>query len=224
MNPQHPNTNTGFVNFVPQQIKVLAAACARIIPTDDNGPGATEAGVVYFIDREIGSRKAYRGPRYTQGPFLQGEATQGDQSFMNLKDRFRLGLESMDAYATTTYGKGFADLTTDQQDAILTDMSTGKVTSFGSNSINKDSQTPMPTGGQPGITAQAFFTLLLNYTQAGFFSDPVHGGNRDMVGWKLIGFPGAHLSWADQIENYNKPFTGGYISLGQYQQQVGGES
>ncbi|MGN6484303.1 MAG: gluconate 2-dehydrogenase subunit 3 family protein, partial [Thermomicrobiales bacterium] len=67
-------------------------------------------------------------------------------------------------------------------------------------------------------------SLLLAYCMAGFFADPVHGGNRDMVGWKLIGFPGAHLSWADQIENYNKPFQGDYISLGQYQQQVGGES
>ena len=64
--------------------------------------------------------------------------------------------------------------------------------------------------------------MLLQWTMAGFFCDPVQGGNRDMVGWKLIGFPGAHIGCADQIENYNQPFDGEYISLGQYQEQVGG--
>lgn len=225
MNPQHANTNTGFSAFVPYEISILRAACNRLIPTDDTGPGAEEAGVVYFIDREMASRKAFRGPRYDRGPFVPGEATQGDQSALPLPDRFRIGLISMDAYAMAQYdGTGFADLTAEQQDKILTDMSGGEVDAFGSISIDKAPLTPMVSGGQPGITAQSFFSLLLAYCMAGFFSDPVHGGNRDMVGWKLIGFPGAHLSWADQIENYNKPFEGGYISLGQYQQQVGGES
>jgi Gluconate 2-dehydrogenase subunit 3 len=76
--------------------------------------------------------------------------------------------------------------------------------------------------GQAGVGAKAFFDLLLAYTIAGFFSDPVHGGNRDMVGWKLIGFPGAQISYRDQILNYGQPFTGPFISLGQYQQQVSG--
>ncbi|MGN6030525.1 MAG: gluconate 2-dehydrogenase subunit 3 family protein, partial [Thermomicrobiales bacterium] len=225
MNPQHANTNTGFSSFVPYQISILRAACSRLIPTDDSGPGAEEAGVVYFIDREMDSRKAFRGPRYDRGPFVAGEATQGDQSAMMLRDRFRIGLLSMDAYAKSKYnGTGFASLTAEQQDQILTDMSGGEVDAFGSISIDSSPMTPMATGGQLGITAQSFFSLLLAYCMAGFFADPVHGGNRDMVGWKLIGFPGAHLSWADQIENYNKPFQGDYISLGQYQQQVGGES
>jgi gluconate 2-dehydrogenase gamma chain len=225
MNPQHANTNTGFVAFVPHQISLLRAACSRLIPTDDSGPGAEEAGVVYFIDREVGSHKYYRGRRYTQGPFFSGEATQGDQSMLTMQDRFRIGLASMDAYAKATYdGTGFADLTADQQDQVLTDMQSGAVDSFGSISIDSDPLTPMATGGQPGVSAAAFFSLLLSYTQAGFFADPVHGGNRDMVGWKLIGFPGAHLSWSDQIENYNQPFQGDFISLGQYQEQVGGES
>ncbi|MGB3328662.1 MAG: gluconate 2-dehydrogenase subunit 3 family protein [Thermomicrobiales bacterium] len=226
MNPQHANTNSGFSFFVPAQISILRAACNRLIPTDDSGPGAEEAGVVYFIDREMASRKAFRGPRYTSGPFLASEPTQGDQSAMSMPERFRIGLLSMDAYAKATYnGTGFASLTAAQQDEVLTAMSSKDgVDAFGSISVDSAPLTPMVSGGQPGITSQAFFALLRNYTMAGFFADPVHGGNRDMVGWKLIGFPGAHLSWADQIENYNQPFQGDYISLGQYQQQVGGES
>jgi gluconate 2-dehydrogenase gamma chain len=80
----------------------------------------------------------------------------------------------------------------------------------------------MDTNTGSSVGAAAFFTLLRNWTFSGYFSDPVQGGNRDMVGWKLIGFPGAHLSYFDVIENYNVPFEGDYISLGQYQQQISG--
>ena len=35
-----------------------------------------------------------------------------------------------------------------------------------------------------------FFPLLALHTRQGFYADPVYGGNRDHVGWKLIGFDG----------------------------------
>ena len=39
-----------------------------------------------------------------------------------------------------------------------------------------------------------FFTLLRRNTIEGMFCDPQHGGNVDMVGWQLIGFPGPRMS------------------------------
>ena len=33
-------------------------------------------------------------------------------------------------------------------------------------------------------------------------SDPMYGGNRDMAGWKLVGFPGAYDSYAQEIERW----------------------
>jgi gluconate 2-dehydrogenase subunit 3-like protein len=121
-----PPTNEGFVYFVPYQAAIIRAAAARLIPTDDLGPGATEAGVVYFIDREMAkTHESYRGPFYLQGPFQSGAPTQGDQSGMLFPDRFRLGIEGMDVYAKQKFGNGFASLTGDQQDAILHDMEQG---------------------------------------------------------------------------------------------------
>lgn len=35
-----------------------------------------------------------------------------------------------------------------------------------------------------------FFDALCLHTRQGFYCDPVYGGNRDQVGWKVIGFPG----------------------------------
>ena len=42
-----------------------------------------------------------------------------------------------------------------------------------------------------------------------------------MVGWKLIGFPGAQMSYAAEISNYGVPFSGPYKSLAEYQGQFG---
>jgi gluconate 2-dehydrogenase gamma chain len=44
--------------------------------------------------------------------------------------------------------------------------------------------------------------MLLQMTVEGFFSDPVYGGNKDMVAWKMIGFPGAYASYYDLIDKH----------------------
>ncbi|MFQ6030664.1 MAG: gluconate 2-dehydrogenase subunit 3 family protein [Dehalococcoidia bacterium] len=35
-----------------------------------------------------------------------------------------------------------------------------------------------------------FFSLLIEHTMEGFYGDPRHGGNRNRVGWTVLGFPG----------------------------------
>ena len=99
---------------------------------------------------------------------------------------YRRGLEFVDAYAQEQFGDDFVDLTEEQQDQILTDMNEGG------------------TSGFEGPSGEAFFTQLRNDTIEGMFSDPMYGGNRSMVGWKLIGYPGAQrLYTPDDIKNPN---------------------
>lgn len=227
-----PPTNQGFTYFVPFQAAVIQAAAARLIPTDDNGPGATEAGVVYFIDRQLAKQMmGFRGKEYQLGPYLTGAPTQGDQSGLSVADRFRVGIFGLEGYAQQTFGSGFVDCTPEQQDQLLTDLSEGRPEGFGGIALQAAPLTTAPTQGVQisedvqavaSVGATAFFNMLLQWTMAGFFCDPVQGGNRDMVGWKLVGFPGAHISWAEHVENYNTPVDVEYISLGQYQEQVGG--
>ncbi len=47
------------------------------------------------------------------------------------------------------------------------------------------------------IAAGSFFTILRRHTAEGMFSDPAYGGNRDMAGWKLIGYPGAQRAYTE---------------------------
>ena len=58
------------------------------------------------------------------------------------------------------------------------------------------------------LPASLFITYLLQNTREGFFSDPIHGGNKGMVGWTLINFPGARadfMDWVERGERYPFP-------------------
>ncbi len=63
-------------------------------------------------------------------------------------------------------------------------------------------------------SGKAFFEMLLKNTQEGFFADPVHGGNRDMVGWKMIGFPGARYDYRDWVQRHNERYPLPPVSIG----------
>lgn len=225
-------TQGGFAYLVPFQVAIIEAAAARLIPSDDLGPGATEAGVVYFIDRQLFAERhpyyGYRGWRYGLGPFQAGETTQGDQSALPMSERFRLGILGMEAHARRAFGDSFVALSPEDQDQVLRDMENGDAEPFGEASRVSPPAVLAPEGitieaaGQAGISGRAFFDLLLAYTFAGFFADPIHGGNRDLVGWKLIGFPGAQMGYGDWILRYGEAFDAPFRSLGEYQTEISG--
>src|SRR5262245_5271599 len=76
----------------------LHAVCARLIPTDENGPGATEAHAAEYIDRALGGALA---------------AARSD---------YKLGLTAIDRAAQQTFGAVFAKLAPPQQDAVLREL------------------------------------------------------------------------------------------------------
>lgn len=49
-----------------------------------------------------------------------------------------------------------------------------------------------------------FFQMLRSHTVEGMFCDPMHGGNANLIGWQMIGFPGPLMSYRKQIGTYNK--------------------
>ena len=88
---------------------------------------------------------------------------------------YSAGLAALDAHARDSAGKPFADLDAYAQDALLRDLEQNVAKGF----------TP---------SSSAFFELLLGHTLEGTFSDPYYGGNRDFIGWELIGYPGLRLA------------------------------
>lgn len=97
------------------------------------------------------------------------------------REAYRSGLVALDRYAQSSRGKIFKELSPIEQDSVLIDVETGAATGF--------------TG-----SSAAFFATVLNHTHQGTFGDPYYGGNKDFVGWDLIGYPGVRtmVSQTDQ--------------------------
>ena len=79
----------------------------------------------------------------------------------------------------------FVDLSEDQQDTVLTGLD--------EEEIQFD-----------GVSAKVFFDLLLKNAIEGFFADPIYGGNRDMIAWRYIGFPGTRYDYRDFVDHRGK--------------------
>ena len=166
----------------------IEAAVDRLIPADDLTPGGTDCGVATFIDRQLAGAWGSGDRMYMQGPWDKGVPTQGYQSPMAPAEYVRAGIVATNAYCRKTFQKEFDRLTTDQQITVLQDMERGRVT-------------------LDGVPAQEFFNLLLATAMQGFFADPVYGGNRDKVAWKMIGFPGVIAIYSEHIKTYrNKKY------------------
>src|SRR6201993_5526903 len=92
------NLGDALVSLTPQEAETLRAMIARLIPADENGPGALEARADRFIDRALGG------------------------AFKNLRPVYGPGLAAVDSYAQSSKGMAFATLSASDQDAILAAM------------------------------------------------------------------------------------------------------
>ncbi|WYX18566.1 gluconate 2-dehydrogenase subunit 3 family protein [Achromobacter xylosoxidans] len=187
-----PNRTLKFFNA--QEAAAMDAIAARLIPADELGPGAKEAGVTQFLDGQLAGAWGAGEQFYRQGPFESGTPEQGYQLSFTPAEMFRRGLAALDAATRGQDGKPYAELDVARQDAWLHDMQAGK-----------PDFSPLPS--------DVFFQALLDATIEGFFSDPLYGGNVDMVGWKLVGFPGAYASFSNDIERHGVIWAGRPVSI-----------
>lgn len=72
------------------------AIVARLIPADELGPGAKEAGVTTFLDRQLAGTFGQGANFYRHGPFQQGTPEQGYQLALTPAECYRLGLAGLD--------------------------------------------------------------------------------------------------------------------------------
>jgi gluconate 2-dehydrogenase gamma chain len=141
---------------------VLEALVDRLVPADENGPGAAQARVTRYIARALAGHHAAR------------------------RDVYAAGLAAVDAHARSVHGRPFAELEPDRQDTIVTDLERGLV---------------------PGCAGSSsdFFELVRTHTIEGLMCDPSWGGNADLIGWKLIGYPGPRIAWTEEEQQILGP-------------------
>ncbi|MDO5627396.1 MAG: gluconate 2-dehydrogenase subunit 3 family protein [Mobilicoccus sp.] len=214
--PDHPVTppaRDALRVLNPDQARTLDAMVARIIPGTAEEPGAREAAVIYYIDHLLESHSGHPSPAYMQGPFArtyEGDTPPADtddnvvwikadelsrygrQSPFVPLQMYQMGLPRLDVLSEARFGSDFADASEDDQDALLEAL--------------EDAEDDDVTDVFDDLSADDFFDLVREHTLQGFLADPAYGGNRDLVGWRHIGFPGARRSFApaDFVdENYD---------------------
>lgn len=141
--------------FMRGEALTVEAAMGRIFPEDELGPGANQAGAIYYLDRALMGAER------------------------RLQQFYRSGIKQLDAVARQRFRHAFAACAPAQQDELIGAMARGDLPAFG-----------------VAPTAAAFFEMLRAHTIEGVFSDPVHGGNRDFAGWRLLGYPGPQPSYS----------------------------
>jgi hypothetical protein len=114
--------------------------------------------------------------------------------FPPLRAARRLGIAAVNAYCSKTYSHPFDALDAPTRDTVLAALETGKI-------------------DLADVPATVFFGQLLQNTREGYFCDPVHGGNRDMGGWKMIGFPGARADFMDFVNQDGQAYPYGPVSI-----------
>lgn len=131
--------------FDEPQLATLRALVDRLIPPDDF-PGGWEAGVGdYLIGLLAGDLRAQA-------------------------ERYRLGLDALDAEARASAGAAFATLEATAQDELLSRVERGDV------------HAAWP------VEPAAFFADMADRAAEGYYGDPGNGGNRGRASWDMIGF------------------------------------
>jgi len=167
----------------------IEALVDHMVPADDLTPKGTDVGINIYIDRALAGGWGKGDRLYMQGPWKKGAPSQGYQLPLTPAQLFRAGIAATNAYCGKTYGKSFDRLDEAQREEVLAGLSTAK--------INFDS----------GLPVRVFWAALYQTVIEGMFSDPIYGGNRNKVGWQMIGFPGAIAVHRDHVaQSRGKPF------------------
>jgi gluconate 2-dehydrogenase gamma chain len=201
--PETPMTTPPdqFQALTADEAAVVEALTARLLPGTPEDPGAREAGVVYYIDYLLSQNEGFVEWVYRAGPFARGyegdEEPEPEEGVVWVKadellrygyqaaftplSTYQIGVAAIEEYANEEFGGGYVDLSEEDQDQVIWAMLEDSIPQF------------------EAFSAVAFFHTLRLHTVEGMFSDPGYGGNRNLAGWRLVGFPGSQRAY-DPIE------------------------
>lgn len=158
----------------------ITAAVNTLIPADELTPSAADCGVAIFIDRQLAGAFGSGARLYRDGPFLPGKPEHGYQLSLTPREFFRAGIAASNDWTRKHFGKALSELTDAQRESTLQALEQGKA-------------------DFPSFSSKDFFEALLSLTMEGFFSDPIYGGNRDKIAWKMVGYPGLPATYHEAI-------------------------
>jgi gluconate 2-dehydrogenase gamma chain len=161
----------------------LSAVADTMIPADELSPSGTDCGVVAYIDRQLAGAYGAGAKMYRMGPFRRGKPEQGYQLALTPREYVAAGIEAANDWSRKIYGQELDRLSAADRADALKQMQEGKAK-------------------LEHFSATGLFNRLHALVMEGFFTDPMYGGNRNMAGWKMLGFPGLPATYADKVDAY----------------------
>ncbi len=173
-----------------------AIAYAQLLGTPGNAAAASAVPGVFAVQQTLALTEAERelleavAARILPSTRSPGAREAGAANYVDIAlagdyrpslPRYQRGLSQLDAYTTAHLGAPFAALSEPEQDEVLRDLEAGRI-------------------GEVEDGAE-FFNLMRRHILEGVFCEPVYGGNRDLVGWALVGFPGQRYGYPDAYIN-----------------------
>jgi gluconate 2-dehydrogenase gamma chain len=181
----------GYMFLTPEEAGFVEALVDHMIPADQHTPKGTVVGVNTYIDRALAGGWGKGDKLYMQGPWAPGVPEQGYQVPLIPADLYRQGIAATNRHCVKTYGKAFDQLSETQREELLKNLDGGKVVFEG------------------GLSSRAFFGVVYQTVMEGMFADPIYGGNKDKVGWKMVGFTGViQVNQQNNVKYKNKKFPG----------------
>jgi gluconate 2-dehydrogenase gamma chain len=181
--PQPPPAAEALLTLTATEAAFLSAAYDTFIPADRLSPSGTDCGLLAFIDRQLAGAWGGGAKLYRNGPFVKGTREQGYQLSLTPREFFGAGIKAANAWTRKTSGKDFDRLSPAERQTALETMDAGKA-ELGE------------------VNGKQFFEMLLQSAMEGFFADPIYGGNRDKVAWRMVGYPGLPATYAGKALEY----------------------
>ena len=162
--------------FDADEARFIEAACERLIPAEESGPGALGAEVPHFLDRQLAGPWGAGECLYRSGSWQAGTPPLYPLS-LTPAALFRTALRAINRSLAARRTE-FVDLPAEAQDGYLRTLEAG-------------------AQDLDGVPSAAFFDLLLKMSVEGFFSNPTYAASRDRVAWRLTGYPGAYADYRE---------------------------
>src|SRR5471032_2128987 len=168
----------------PDEAAFVEALVDHMVPADELTPKGTDIGINVYVDRALAGAWGKGDRLYMQGPWKAGTPSQGYQLPLTPADLYRAGIAATNTHCRKAYGTTFDKLNESAREEVLLGLSSAKINFEG------------------GLPVRVFWSTVYQTVMEGMFADPIHGGNRNKAGWKLIGFPGAIAVNRENIEKF----------------------
>lgn len=178
-----------YLSLSPAEAAFTEAMVDIMCPADALTPRGTECGVAAFIDRQLAGAFGHGDRLYLRGPWRTGRPEHGYQLPLTPEQFFKAGVAAAQEACRQAHGRRFEELSAAEADAFLHRVAAGELAAE-----------RIPLG-------EWFNDLVYPLFVQGCYADPVYGGNRDKVFWRMIGYPGLPaLNGVNMVKYRGKPY------------------